>query len=199
MPHHVERAWAAASACAKVSHAAAAPSLDLEQRVLDAARRAHLDTALAGRQQRGWAPGTWMAAAALVLIAAGVAAGLAGRRTPSERGAMPLPVQASEPREMPPVAASLPLGVGDLDAPARVLADANAAPDRPIPATELFPVQETVQLVRIRMPVTALAALGITTTDPDTSGIVDVDVTVGDDGLARDIRAIHRVPSTGRE
>jgi hypothetical protein len=139
-----------------------------------------------------------MAAAALVLVAAGVAAGLAARRTPPERGAAPPPVQASAPVETPPVAASIPTSVDGLDAPVRVLADATTAPERATPAHELRPVQETVQLVRIRMPVTALAALGITT-DPEASGVVDVDVTVGDDGLARDIRGIHAVPSTGHE
>jgi hypothetical protein len=58
---------------------------------------------------------------------------------------------------------------------------------------------ETVQLVRIRVPVGALLALGVTTTDPDASGVVDVDVTVGDDGLAREIRGIRAVPYAERE
>ena len=61
-------------------------------------------------------------------------------------------------------------------------------------ATDPAADTETVQLVRIRVPVGALLALGVTTTDPDASGVVDVDVTVGDDGLAREIRGIRAVP-----
>lgn len=59
------------------------------------------------------------------------------------------------------------------------------------------PVQwsEPLQMVRLRLPREALQALGLALLEPDASGVVDVDVLVGEDGLPRDIRQVRR----GRE
>lgn len=59
------------------------------------------------------------------------------------------------------------------------------------------PVQdsEALQLVRLRLPREALQALGLALLEPDASGVVDVDVLIGEDGLPRDIRKVR----TGRE
>ena len=55
--------------------------------------------------------------------------------------------------------------------------------------------QETFQLVRLRLPRQALATLGFLMADPDGSGMVDVDVLVGEDGLARHIARSGLSPS----
>lgn len=61
------------------------------------------------------------------------------------------------------------------------------------------PLDETemMQLVRLRMPRAALASLRIPVEDPYAPGLVDVDVLIGEDGLARDIRRIAFVRGSG--
>jgi hypothetical protein len=56
---------------------------------------------------------------------------------------------------------------------------------------------ETMQLVRLRMPRAALVSLRIPVEDPYAPGLVDVDVLIGEDGLARDIRRIASVSEAG--
>lgn len=76
-----------------------------------------------------------------------------------------------------------------------------AAPDEPagrsgpvltLSADPLFDT-ESLHVVRVRMPRGALRALGVALVEPDASGLVDVDVVVGDDGLPREIRRITAV------
>ena len=57
------------------------------------------------------------------------------------------------------------------------------------------PVQETevMQLVRLRVPRAAVAALDIPIEDLPGSSLVDIDVLIGEDGLPRDIRRIAAV------
>lgn len=57
------------------------------------------------------------------------------------------------------------------------------------------PVQETEQLalVHIRVTQDALLPLGIATNEPGASGLIDVEVLVGGDGLPRDIRSMRTV------
>jgi hypothetical protein len=52
---------------------------------------------------------------------------------------------------------------------------------------------EPLQLVRLRVPRTSLRAFGVALIDPDASGLVDVDLIVGSDGLPRDIRRVRPV------
>ena len=52
---------------------------------------------------------------------------------------------------------------------------------------------EPLQLVRLRMPRANLEMFGVALLEPDTSGLVDVDVVIGGDGLPRDIRRIRPV------
>ena len=54
---------------------------------------------------------------------------------------------------------------------------------------------EVLQIVRLRLPREVLQSLGVILVEPDAEGMVDVDVLVGEDGLARDIRQV----STGQE
>ena len=50
---------------------------------------------------------------------------------------------------------------------------------------------EALQLIRLRLPREALQTLGIVLLEPDAGGSVDVDVLIGEDGLARDIRKVR--------
>jgi len=50
---------------------------------------------------------------------------------------------------------------------------------------------ESLQMVRLRLPLEALQALGLALFEVDASGIVDVDVVIGEDGLPRDIRQVR--------
>jgi hypothetical protein len=52
---------------------------------------------------------------------------------------------------------------------------------------------ESLQLVRVRIPRTALTALGVALIEPEAAALVDVDVLVGDDGLPLDVRRIRPV------
>jgi hypothetical protein len=58
---------------------------------------------------------------------------------------------------------------------------------------------EPLQLVRLRMARADLEMFGVALLEPDTSGLVDVDVVVGGDGLPRDIRRIRPVLETHGE
>jgi hypothetical protein len=55
------------------------------------------------------------------------------------------------------------------------------------------PLQETevVRVVRLRLPREALQALGLAVLEPEAQGSIDVDVVVGEDGLAREIRQMR--------
>lgn len=199
-PHDGERAWTTAWEAWARDDAAARPPVDLERRVLEAARRAHESRASSVRPaRRPWPIGGLMAAAAVVIVAVGVA----GLRSPRV-ATPPQDVQASPVREAggfePRAREELTPSVSDdlVTTTSSDVADRSSRDSVPL-AVDRLPPPETVQLVRIRMPVAALAALGIATTNPDASGEVDVDVTVGDDGLARDIRGIHAVPAQDRE
>lgn len=50
---------------------------------------------------------------------------------------------------------------------------------------------EPLQMVRLRLPIEALQALGLAVFELDASGVVDVDVVIGEDGLPRDIRQVR--------
>jgi hypothetical protein len=53
---------------------------------------------------------------------------------------------------------------------------------------EPFADPDALHVVRVRMPRTTLATLGMLIDDPDARGLVDVEMLVGDDGVARSIR-----------
>jgi hypothetical protein len=53
---------------------------------------------------------------------------------------------------------------------------------------------EIFQLVRLRLPRQALATLGFLLVDPEATGVVDVDVLVGEDGWPRHIRKVWFEP-----
>lgn len=52
-------------------------------------------------------------------------------------------------------------------------------------------VHEPLQMVRLRLPLEALQALGLALFEAGASGVVDVDVIIGEDGLPRDIRQVR--------
>jgi hypothetical protein len=51
-----------------------------------------------------------------------------------------------------------------------------------------------LHVVRVRMSRTALATLGVPIGNPDADGLVDVEMLVGDDGVAQSIRRASFVP-----
>ena len=55
------------------------------------------------------------------------------------------------------------------------------------------PLQETevLRVVRLRLPRGALQSLGLAVLEPEAQGSVDVDVVVGEDGVAREIRQLR--------
>jgi hypothetical protein len=50
-------------------------------------------------------------------------------------------------------------------------------------------------VIRVRMPRSALAALGLPIAEPDAAGAVDVEMLVGEDGVARTIRRASAAPA----
>ena len=73
--------------------------------------------------------------------------------------------------------------------------DEPAADPEPILTLSADPLfdTESLHIVRVRMPRGALRALGVALVEPEASGLVDVDVVVGDDGLPREIRRVTAV------
>lgn len=75
---------------------------------------------------------------------------------------------------------------------------ARAQTEEPVLAVlAIDPLRDTEELalVRLRVPPAALAAYGIAITEPVTTGLVDIDVLIGSDGLPRDIRRVRAVLS----
>jgi hypothetical protein len=60
-------------------------------------------------------------------------------------------------------------------------------------ATDPFPERGGLTVMRVRMSRRAFANLGFPIVDPDAAGMVDVEVVVGEDGVARSIRRAARV------
>jgi len=67
----------------------------------------------------------------------------------------------------------------------RTLRDADLA----IPASAEF--EDVVRVVRMRVPRSTLASLGVPVIDPGAAGTVDVELLIGVDGLARTIRMVR--------
>ena len=94
------------------------------------------------------------------------------------------------PRESPPVAAIRPLPAIHKRKPKQ------AAPEDPEPQFVRIPYSlplepyERAEIVRMEMPVSALAAAGIHISTPDTSARAQADLVVGEDGMARAVRVI---------
>ena len=166
------------------------------QRRAPAELAARVDQAItAGEQRSSRRPALVIGAvglAASVLVAAAWSIPQSSRRVVATTA----PLNAHVTRPLVPYAASIVR-----DTPRIVSASAKP---QPIPrsgglalrgATVAVAVApETLQLVRLRMPRQALAAFGLLLVDPDTTGVVDVDVLVGEDGLPRHIRKVWFEP-----
>lgn len=137
----------------------------------------------------------WMWGSAVLGVAAGVVLAMflpSGARAPVEqpavsnalRGSSASPVAVIEPSPAVPAA----------PAPMRLAVRRQAAPVEPPPEPYvLVPVQpgELVPLtmMRVRMTRNAFAQLGVPMANPGGEGFVDVDLLIGEDGIAR---SIHR-------
>ena len=195
-----DQAFAAAwSAFADDDARASAPAA-LEARVREAAREAcrrqHTRHLMGRHRPLLTALGT---AAALALVAAGFLSRKPAVKAPQrDAQAVTEIAVANQPRSRPlatrDAPSSTPATVSNFDSPP-------AESDRDALVTlAVDPVQDTEQLalVRIRVSQDALLALGIATNEPGVSGLVDVEVLVGGDGLPRDIRRLRTV-QTGEE
>lgn len=198
VPDREARTWAAAWTAFAADDAGAGAPPELEWRVLQAGRRMHTARRLPiRRSHRRWAVAAVATAASLMLVAAGLLGKPPGNGTSTARDVWtPASPAAGHPQSVPPAG----VASTEHDRISAATPTVNTAPSASAPlAVDPASDTETVQLVRIRVPVGALLALGVTTTDPDASGVVDVDVTVGDDGLAREIRGIRAVPHAEHE
>lgn len=81
--------------------------------------------------------------------------------------------------------------------PPRAVNWASVAPSAPNPMVRLVADPrfefESLQIVRLRLPGASLESFGIALLEPDRSGLVEVDVLVGGDGLPREISGIEEV------
>lgn len=58
---------------------------------------------------------------------------------------------------------------------------------------EASALEGSLTLVRVRMPRRAFATLGVPIVNPEAEGLVDVEVVVAEDGIARSIRRVALV------
>lgn len=175
-----------------------APS-SLEARVFNAIEA---QSSLAPRPRRSHLARVASLAAILVLTTTVLLRYQRGNERPSSMPVASRPAQAQAPA-LPEV--SVPLSISST--PRAVVAEAREALPRarsPRPsAREVLPPvlmalgagpvrdTEALQLVRLRLPREALQGLGVVLLEPDAAGVVDVDVLIGEDGLARDIRQVR--------
>jgi hypothetical protein len=158
---------------------------------------AHVQPVQAGMLWYVWAIGATTLIAALGVALTWRSAG--ETETPS---IAQQPPARSAPR-MP--AAEAPVAPVDRDAPVAKrevpAAEAIMPPDRRTgTAFVLVPEFDTggpLTLMRVRMERRAFSRLGVPITNPDGDGLVDVDVLVGEDGVARSIRRAVAVGWTG--
>ena len=147
------------------------------------------DDSKAARLVRSRRAAAWLlvpaAAAALIVIAmlqrdpaaAPDGGSTAARVDPRETFTVAPPTPAQRLAVVPPVAR----GVSSSAAATSVEMEYVIVP-------EPFSDAASLHVVRVRMARMALATLGMPITDPDADGLVDVEMLVGDDGVARSIR-----------
>lgn len=188
----LDEAWRAYVACDR----RLAPPPDLEGRTLLRWQGAKVSASAAKGRFGGTSP---MLAGALGLAATIAVAVMTSSPAPPApatpvlqtramaSAAMPLAVSPDRPVKpltgatRPPLDASSDLYVQHVELPSVLMMfDAGPAQD-----------SEPLQLVRLRLPREALQALGLALLEPDASGVVDVDVLIGEDGLPRDIRRVR--------
>ena len=142
---------------------------EIEAAVLHAWNTQHITRGAPGiRSVRGWRK-----AAGWVLV-------------PATAAAIVAIVLLARDRETPPAGSPSAAHEGAIEGTA-------AAPAAPIDAgyvivPEPFADTAALQVMRVRMARRALATLGMPLAEPDADGLVDVELLVGDDGVARSIR-----------
>jgi hypothetical protein len=142
-----------------MKHVSAPPGL--EARLVRAYRERYSRCVPPARELRGW----WAAAAA-VLLAAGV-----------------LSIGGRPPRE-PIGAVKSPVALTAAD-------DQQDAAFIPLPNAAGAPQDEDVDLVRVELPRSAITALGIPASDDGGAESVEAEVLVGPDGMARAVRFLN--------
>lgn len=161
---------------------------------------AYRTSGIARRSQRAWHRPVrrWRAALASALVASAVVVAVTRvdrTRVDSPRG-VPSAAAGSSARE-PEIAA----GTGAANVrgtPGQVVRNRPASLPRGsgseaaetgfVIAPEPLADPTTLHIVRVRMSRVALASLGLPIADPDAEGLLEVEMLVGDDGVARSIR-----------
>jgi hypothetical protein len=173
-------------------------SADLSQSVPTVRLRAHIHELMAfpvpaesSVMERLW-PALWVAVSALVIVA------FMTSHAPKRRVA-DSPPPAHAPAHAEDALATHQTTVVTVSQPLRQRHRARASNNTSAePVTQFFPLlepggmpTESLRLVRIELPKSAMAELGLTI-DPETAGrLVTADVILGDDGLARAIRFVR--------
>jgi len=171
----------------------------LEHTLIAEFRKQH---AISKRQRAWWARAAIGATAAALIVAAAV--GL--RRTP-EQQTVQTTTKPPEIRVTPPVVPVIAPAVGEISkprvrtakvserkAPKRSAADAAVTQHEVV--TEFIPIVydpepiERGQIVRIRLPLAALASFGLPVNEEHLEETIRADVVLGEDGLARAVRFV---------
>jgi hypothetical protein len=152
----------------------------------------------------GWRKmAAWMAVPAAGAAVAVSALLVERRSAPTDRG-FSATIHARPPAGISPVVVLPPARSNDLRQAPRT-PRRFASERRPMREVEYVIVPEpfadpdALHVVHVRMPRTTLATLGMPIGDPDARGLVDVEMLVGDDGVARSIRnaTFAREPTEG--
>ena len=170
----------------------------LQARVLAGARRPSREAAAHGIDPPRWRAAA-LAIAAATMVLTTVAVFWSDREQPPATATLTASARPSQVGLRAPVADERP-AIERRERPARLEAVSRAVlVELPPPFLRFSPQPigeaEVLQIVRLRVPREALQALGVALVEPDAEGMVDVDVAVGEDGLARDIRQV----TTGQE
>jgi len=167
--------------------------LEVEVAVLRAWEAQHAAARSDRPNRMAFLPG-WGKMAALLAVpatAAALAAALLVPRRPATADRVSSAVRARPPAGASPLVAPPAPSIVRRQGPRT---SGRFSDRRPTPHMEYVIVPEpfadpdTLHVVRVRMPGTTLATLGMPIGNPDARGLVDVEMLVGDDGVARSIR-----------
>ena len=187
----------------KLSAVVAAVVMEDSQQVAPAAVEQILMAELRKQHERSKRQGAWWARTAVVAAAAAliVAAAVSLRRAPDKQTVqMKLPEVHVTPAVIAPAvgAVSKPrvrtARASQRKAPKKLTAEP-AAPQREV-MTEFIPIVfdpepiERGQIVRIRLPLAALASFGLPVNEEHAEEAIRADVVLGEDGLARAVRFV---------
>ena len=184
----------------KLSAVVAAVVMEDSQRVAPAAVEQMLMAEFRKQHERSKRQGAWWARAALVAAAAAliVAAAVSLRRAPDKQTVQTMtkpPEVHVTPAVIAPAVRAVAKAVRALRKAPRKSTNAPAVAQREV-MTEFIPIVfdpepiERGQIVRIRLPLAALASFGLPLNEEHPEEAIRADVVLGEDGLARAVRFV---------